>query len=101
MKVPYFRAKDKDSETIVEGFYFAYPKTTYCVDDYERYPVEIVHCLCFDQMTDWGLPNRPMVCTIDKNTLELTGYVDTDAETYSPSWLNRYKNNQDIEQEGK
>ena len=25
MKIPYFKAKDKDSDRIIEGFYFEYP----------------------------------------------------------------------------
>lgn len=92
MRVPYFRAKDKDSNIVVEGFFFAYPKTTYCFEDaYKRHPAELAYCICFNRMTDWGLPNRPVCCTIDINTLELIGYVETGVETYAPDWLNRIK----------
>lgn len=45
--VPYYRARVKGSNRNVEGFYFAYPETTYCfTSDYENHPVEIIHCIC-------------------------------------------------------
>ena len=90
MKVPYYKAIDKDSRYEVKGFYFEYPSTTYCFDiDYQKYPVKIISCLVYDEMSDWGLPNRPMLCqNIDKSTLELIGYIDTDNEQYIPKeWI--------------
>lgn len=83
MKIPYCRAKDKDSDRVIEGFYFSFPETTYCfTEDYERNPVKTIHCICTYSMTDWCLPNHPQLCTIDKSTLEVIGYYDTDEDIY-------------------
>lgn len=78
MKVPYIKAIDKDTGKEVQGFYFEYPKTSYCfTEDYEKSPVETIPCVAFYTMTDWGLPNKPMLCqNIDKNSIKLIRYVD-------------------------
>lgn len=87
--IPIFKAKDEDSDQWVTGFYFAYPETTYCfTEDYERHPVKIVHCITFHRMTDWSLPNRPTVCNIDIDTLELVGWVDSKRKTFgNEPWI--------------
>lgn len=88
MKIPYVEAKDSETGQIVKGFYFEYPETTYCfTEDYEREPkVKLIPCVMSHRMTDWGLPNVPTICTpIDKSTLEIIGYIDTDNNYYIPS----------------
>ena len=88
MKIPYYKGIDKDTGKMVEGFYFEYPRTTYCFSSM-MHPIEIIPCLVFWQPTDWGLLNQPMLCqNIDKSTLELIGYIDTDNEQYIPKeWI--------------
>ena len=73
MKVPYIKAIDKDTGKEVQGFYFEYPETSYCfTEDYEKSPVEMIPCVVFYTMTDWGLPNKPMLCqNIDKDSIKL------------------------------
>lgn len=87
MKIPYFKAKDKDSEDYYEGFYFEYPETTYCFkEDYEvGKPVRMIPCLVSHRMSDWELPNVPQLITIDRDTLEHVGYIETDRELYYPN----------------
>lgn len=63
-----YRAKSDDSDQWFEGYYVEYPETTYCFAEDGKPPVK--HCLVFHQMTDWGLPNRLMIATIDPDTLE-------------------------------
>lgn len=90
MKIPIVKAIDKDTGKEVEGFYFEYPATTYCFsEDYEKGPVEIIPCIVFHEMTDWSLPNRPMLCqNIDRDTLKITGYIDTENISYKPGkWI--------------
>lgn len=86
MKVPIFKAKDIDSDKYYTGFYFSYPSTTYCItSDYlSGEKVKNIHCLVSHTMTDWGLPNRPILITIDNTTLEQVGYVDTEENIYIP-----------------
>ena len=89
MKIPYYKAKENNSERIYEGFYFAMPETTYCFsEDYQKSDVKILHFLVAHQMTDWGLPNRPYLVTIDPSTLEQIGEVDSNNEFYYPlKWI--------------
>lgn len=90
MKIPYFKAIDTDTNKEVRGFYFEYPETTYCfTEDYESIPIKLIPCIMTHGMTDWGLPNRPMICTtIDKSTLEQIGYIETDSDFYRPNeWI--------------
>lgn len=87
MRIPYVKAKDSESDNVVKGFYFEYPETTYCFkEDYEREPkVKLIPCVMTYKMTDWGLPNVPMIyIPIDKSTLEIIGYIDTDNDFYIP-----------------
>lgn len=89
MKVPIFKAHGDDTDREYQGFYFAMPRTTYCFsEDYKRFPVKICHFILFDEMTDWGLLNRPKSATIDPSTLVQIGYVDTDDVNYIPGeWI--------------
>lgn len=67
-----YRAKDKDSDHYFEGYYFEYPETTYCFEeDYKTNPPKMIPCLATYRMTDWGLPNVPVMVTIDPETLEV------------------------------
>lgn len=85
MKVPYFRAKDKDSDRIVEGFYFEYPETTYCFStDYATEKCKLIPCIVTYRMSDWGLPNVPQLATIDINTLEQIGEIEIGQKVYIP-----------------
>lgn len=66
-----YKAKGIDDDRLYEGYYFQFPKTTYCfTEDYERNPPKIIHGLIFHQMTDWGLPNKLEWAIIDPDTLE-------------------------------
>jgi len=85
MKIPLFRAKDKDSDRYFTGFYFEYPATTFCfTEDYHNGKVKIIKCLVSHTSTDWGLPNKPILITIDENTLEKIGEIETDNKDYIP-----------------
>lgn len=70
---------DKDQHHWYEGYYWRTQDTTYCfTEDYERNP-EITHdYIVFDQMTDWGLPNKKLRADINPDTLcQLTGKRDS------------------------
>lgn len=73
-----FKAKLKNKNKWVEGFYCCKRDTTYCfAEDYERHPVETHHYIIQDQMTDWGLPNELKMYEIDFSTLcQFTGLTD-------------------------
>lgn len=82
-KIPYFKARIKGSDRTVKGFYFAYPETTYCfTNDYERSPVEIIHCIVTHRMTDWSLPNQAECYQVEPDTLEQIGWFDADRRAY-------------------
>ena len=89
MKIPYFKAKDEDSEKIVKGFYACMPETTYCfTEDYISSPVKMKHYIIFHIMTDWCLPNRLQCCNIDVSTLEQIGWVEvTESYDGSKDWV--------------
>lgn len=76
-----FRAKGDDKETQNRWFYGGYAKldkTTYCFkEDYDRNPDNTVHYIIFDEMTDWGLPNRHLRASINPETIgQFTGLKD-------------------------
>lgn len=78
-----FRAKgvDKDDkDRWYEGYYLALSDTTYCIkEDYEKNPDNTKHYIVFDQMTDWGLPNRHFQARINPDTLcQFTGILAKD-----------------------
>lgn len=73
MKVPYFKAKDKDSDKIVEGFYFEYP----VIDDGDTNSI----CIITHQKSAMGFINEPWACSIDPTTLEFVKYVDVPCDT--------------------
>lgn len=89
MKIPYFKARDLNSDQIVEGFYTNFPET-------EAEDAPLVHALMVTvpiETPDLNLvietgdgerikvPEQPkkntlMYCTIDISTLELIGEED-------------------------
>lgn len=73
-----FRGKATDTGIWYEGYYMALSHTTYCFKgDYEKHPENTKHYIVFDQMTDWGLPNRHLQVEVDPATIGLyTGYAD-------------------------
>lgn len=62
----------------VQGSYWELNKTTYCFkEDYERDPGNTEHYIVFDQMTDWGLPNRHLQADVLPETVgQYTGLID-------------------------
>lgn len=79
-----FKAKPHDWKTNpshnrwIEGFYLSRAETTYCfAEDYERYPVETLHFIAEEIMTDWSLPNDFRLIKIDPDTLcQYSGLTD-------------------------
>lgn len=62
----------------VQGSYLELNKTTYCIkEDYERDPGNTERYIVFDQMTDWGLPNRHLKADVLPETVgQYTGLTD-------------------------
>ena len=62
----------------VQGSYWELRKTTFCFQsDYDRYPDNTEHYIVFDQMTDWGLPNRHLRADVIPETVgQFTGLTD-------------------------
>ena len=87
MQVPVFRAKDVDSNDIVEGFYYEYPVTTNfapTVNEGGEFPViqtNIAHCILTYKPGMMGLVNEPTGCTIDVTTLEFVRFVEVPCKT--------------------
>ena len=93
MKVPIFRAKDIDSNKVVEGFYFNYPETNHrsVIGGSEADQASHKHCLITYrpmQVTDssavpstfgpavFSPLNEPVGCDIDINTLEFVRFEE-------------------------
>lgn len=89
MRVPYFRAKDLDSDVYVEGFYVEYPKVANVnncemvhailvyIPDPEFVPIISVTSFEDEVYTPKrDIPNTLSFCTIDINTLQLIGEVE-------------------------
>jgi hypothetical protein len=82
MRIPYYKAIDKETNREVEGFYFEYPETTYAFKS--DGPIKVISCLCSYRITDWGLPNIPTLCnSIDKSTLKQIGWIDTKQDYFT------------------
>ncbi len=62
----------------VQGSYWELRETTYCFQsDYDRHPDNTKHYIVFDQMTDWGLPNRHLQADVIPETVgQFTGLYD-------------------------
>ena len=80
MQVPVFRAKDVDSNEIVEGFYFEYPVTTNPMAE-STIQTNIARCLLTYKPGMMGLINEPTGCTIDLATLEFVRFIDVPCQT--------------------
>lgn len=78
------KAKDKDDGRWYEGYYLLLHDTTYCVipsdnaEEAKRLEEKNAHhYIVFEQMTDWGLPNRHLRAEILPETLcQCTGMPD-------------------------
>jgi len=73
-----FRGKSPKSKIWYKGQYIHLHKTTYCTkEDYDRDSGNDIHQIVFEQMTDWGLPNRHLRADIDPSTVgQYTGLTD-------------------------
>lgn len=73
-----FRAKRKDNNEWVYGYYVKHKTTTFCFkEDYENSTDIDKDYIYFDRMTDWGLPNELVGFEVDNKTLgEYTGLKD-------------------------
>lgn len=69
MKEILYRGKEKRTKKWIDGGYFLYKKTTYCIkEDYDAHPGNDVPCIGFNEPTDWGLPNRAIMTPIIPGT---------------------------------
>ena len=73
-----FRGKCPDTGRWYEGQYIHLHKTTFCFkEDYDRYPDNDIHQIVFEEMTDWGLPNRHLRADVIPETVgQFTGHID-------------------------
>ena len=73
-----YRAKSKNQDKWLYGYYAAKQSTTYCIEsDYKNFPVETEHYIIQERMTDWGLPNEFRLYKVIGNTVcRNTGCVD-------------------------
>lgn len=86
MQVPVFRAKDLDSDKIVEGFYFEYPAVNNFMQgmmgmenaqsDVPVVSATMTHSLISYKPGMMGIVNEPVGCTIDLSTLEFVRFVE-------------------------
>lgn len=75
-----FRGKGKQTGQWYYGCYLGLDKTTYCfAEDYAANPNNTEHFIVYDEMIDWGLPNKHMMVEVDPETVaEFTGLLDKD-----------------------
>ena len=65
-----YRAIRLDNNCWAYGYYIQKRETTYCFkEDYDAHPNNTKHYILWDEMTDWGLPNKHLVTEVDKNTI--------------------------------
>lgn len=73
----YCKAKDKDTGRWVEGYYACLPYTIYCFkEDYDANPDNDREYVVSTRMTDWCLPNQPILTEIEKGSAKR--YIGTD-----------------------
>ena len=73
------KAKRKDNNRWVEGYYAVLREATYCFkEDYDAHPDNTKYYIMVDEMTDWGLPNEHYLVEVDPNTVcQCTGWRDS------------------------
>lgn len=84
MRETLFRGKGKDDGNWYEGYYLQLHDTTYCcmpsdnADEANRLNKENEHhYIVFEQMTDWGLPNKHLRAEVLPETVcQYTGLTD-------------------------
>ena len=81
MQIPIFRAKDRDSEQMVEGFYVEYPVANVPNNGDIVTNTNIAHCIFTHKPGMMGIINEPYVCTIDLATLEFVKFIDIPCKT--------------------
>lgn len=71
----------KRGRTWVHGYYCQMQETTYAFEkDYKKFPVDTIHMIAQDSMTDWRLPNKLRLYRVDPETVGLyTGKTDWNA----------------------
>ena len=73
-----FRGKCKDTGRWYKGYYINLHKTTYCFEeDYEQDKNNNIHQIVYEEMMDWGLPNKHLrVDVIPETVGQYTGRKD-------------------------
>lgn len=73
-----FRGYDKKNKTWRKGGLLILNDTTYCTqEDYDKHPDNTKYYIVFQEMTDWGLPNKTFKAEVEKDSIgQYTGYKD-------------------------
>lgn len=73
-----YRAVSKATNKYIEGYLVKESKTTYCFkEDYEANSDNDTYYICYDRMTDWGLPNVHCREEVYPKTIgQFTGFYD-------------------------
>lgn len=75
MTIPFFKAKDRDSDKWVEGFYCEFPLT-----NDKTVPQSCLFTYQPDN-TMGGIVNKPVCCSIDMTTLEFIRFIEIPCKT--------------------
>lgn len=98
-----FRGKDKDDGKWYEGYYMQLHDTTYCcmpsdnADEANRLNKENEHhYIVFEQMTDWGLPNKHLRAEVLPETVcQYTGLKDREGRKIFEGDIITYQHDND------
>lgn len=73
-----FRGYDKKNKTWRKGGLLILNDTTYCTqEDYDKHPDNTKYYIVFQEMTDWGFPNKTFKAEVEKDSIgQYTGYKD-------------------------
>ena len=73
-----YRGKSKRTDKWHYGSYLKLDKTTYCfAEDYVAHLDNTEHFIVYDEMTDWGLPNKHTMIEVSPETIgQFTGLLD-------------------------